>query len=302
MRAVCAAILLVLALIADAAATAPPVDVYLFDVGHGDAILVQQGTTEWLIDSGCQSAWDTPEDWACETLAGVTIHKPIEHFILTHDDRDHYSALSDFLSPCGIQTLSTSVMQSASERLISIAECAGHGELSVGRWSSTTDATALLGGSGLRWAVLNPDGRTATSMLSDNDSSLVLLLTFGDVHFLFTGDLESAPSGMEDWALPKGVVILKAPHHGCVNSALANFLDKRFHPNLVVFSTDLCTPNGAEDLLARGVPFLTTARSGLIHMQTDGASVWVTTDSLSGRPTSEQCAESCGGKAGTSGE
>jgi competence protein ComEC len=290
MRAVCAAVLLVLAQTANAAATPPPVDVYFFDVGHGDAILVQQGKTEWLIDSGYQNAWDAADVSDCSSLGGVTIYEPIEHFIFTHDDEDHYSALPALLEACDVQTLSSSVVQRAAARLDTLCQSIAASAPARDELQPGIDATPVLGGNELVWRVLYPSAQDVASGGTDNGLSLVLLLSCGAVHFLFTGDLERVPAGVSSGSIPSGVLIIKAPHHGYEATALAGILsalagaERPRMPDLVVFSTDVCAPPAAASLPELGIPFLNTRASGTVRVHTDGQSVWATTEALAGRP------------------
>ena len=278
-RMLCVFVLLVLGPVSVACA-APILDVYFFDVDHGDAILIQQGSTEWLIDTGYKHKWPNVDD--CSSLFGVRIYAPLEHFILTHDHEDHYSALPSVLCPCSIQTLHSSGGQSVSSRL--------EAELRLSRQEPCdtapptqqplgAGATAMLGGVGLQWTVLHPDIESPVASANTNDDSLVLLLTVGDVHFLFTGDLETARPDMANWEIPSGVLILKAPHHDDA-SALYDLLDLiQPKPRLVIFSTDAPVPAAVE--VVAGIPFLSTSTSGWIHVRTDGATVWITTAALS---------------------
>lgn len=281
-RMLCVLVLLVLGPVSVACA-APVLDVYFFDVDHGDAILIQQGSTEWLIDTGYADVWPDVDD--CSSLFGVPIYAPLEHFILTHDHEDHYLALPSLLCPWSIQTLHSSGGQSVSSRL--------EAELQLSRQKPCdtapptqqplgADATAMLGGVELQWTVLHPDIGNPVASANANDDSLVLLLTVGDVHFLFTGDLETARPDMANLVIPSGVLILKAPHHDDA-LALDDLLDLiQPKPRLVIFSTDAPVPAAVERVVVAGIPFLSTSTSGWIHVRTDGGTVWITTAALSG--------------------
>jgi beta-lactamase superfamily II metal-dependent hydrolase len=281
-------------------AAAPTLDVYFIDVGHGDAVLVAYGEIEWLIDTGYKRAW--PKTSSCSESLRVPISTPIEYFIMTHPDLDHYSALDLLLCPCSVQTVSTSVDDRAvalinqEVRLRLSSPCGG---IPIGVTQVSMEDSTRLGEYGPVWQVLHPGPDLEDS--STNQASLVLLLTYGAVQFLFTGDLEAVPPSLDTSAFTGDVLVLKAPHHGRSQSA-TTALTELLAPDLVVISSAECTPEVAIDLVRIGIPFLNTCSSGTIHLRTDGSSVWVTTDALSGRPAPEQCAESCGGQAGTSGE
>jgi len=285
MRLFCAFLLLAV-VPAAAAVPATTLDVYFIDVGDGDAILIEQGSTEWLIDTGYKTKW--PQIGECTSLFGIPVKKPVEHFILTHPDLDHYSALDLVLCPCRVQSFSSSASRASSIRSqdeLRAARQQGCEGQATTPLSPGADATGVLGGDGLEWIVLHPDVGDAATPASDNDKSLVLLLSLGDVHFLFTGDLETAPSSISNWSVPSGVVILKAPHHGSSHSALSALMD-HFRPSLVIFSTEDNIPALADSVMTRGISFLSTSTSGSIHVHTDGKTVWITTTRLSGEASS----------------
>jgi len=261
-------------------------DVYFIDVGHGDAILVKYETTEWLIDTGYKQAWSKPStssDRRCSDLLGITVDLPLEYFVLSHADLDHYSALDWFLCPCQIQTLSSSFDREARKVLLNDdSQAAACWTTSVRMpWvdSLSSDSPVAFAESGLSWRVLHPSTDFAHGTASTNDKSLILLLTYGSVGFLFTGDVESLDADvLAEWRMPN-ILILKAPHHGSAHSATVD-LAEQLKPDLIVMSTDDCVPDTAEDVAKLGIPYLATSTSGTIHLRTDGPSVWITTDKL----------------------
>jgi beta-lactamase superfamily II metal-dependent hydrolase len=97
-----------------------------------------------------------------------------------------------------------------------------------------------------------------------NDNSLVLALRYGDVRFLFTGDVESeaerrlAASGR----LPR-VEVLKVAHHGSRTSSAAVFVDA-VSPDWAVVSS------------GSGNRYGHPAQSVLRRLRASGARVWRT--------------------------
>jgi endonuclease I/beta-lactamase superfamily II metal-dependent hydrolase len=281
MRNICTTILIVLSLGVLAFATGN-LDVYFIDVEHGDAILVKYEETEWLIDSGYKNAWSASSD--CSDMLGLEVDLPLEYFILSHAHQDHYSALDLFLSPCQIQTLSSSFDCRAKKILTSDANEASICRTKSGQIPSivpvSSDTPVPFGKDGVTWKILHPSTEFARGTASTNNKSLVLLLTYGNVSFLFTGDLEDLRTDYATaWSVPPGVLILKAPHHGRTNSATVP-LAASFHPDLTVISTDDCIPETSSELLSHTCPFMATSTSGTVHLRTDGHEVWVTTDTL----------------------
>ncbi len=275
----------VIAVLSFVAAAADTLDVYFLNVGHGDAILVKYRTTEWLIDVGYENQW--LDISACEDFFPVPVDPPIEYFVLSHDDQDHYSALDKVLCSCGIERVFSSPDPDSIETLQDEIQEASDYHTNTTRPNEIEElssdlATPLLGFE-LKWEVLHPTTDEAMdSCTKDNNKSLVLLLTFGNVSFLFPGDIKSLNSDtVAGWGV-SGVLILKAPHHGRMNSTTLD-LAEWLASDLVIVSTDDCVPETASEIARLGIPLFSTSTSGTIHLRTDGESVWLTTDTLSGQ-------------------
>jgi competence protein ComEC len=86
---------------------------------------------------------------------------------------------------------------------------------------------------------LNGPDRAAFPELGENDNSLVLRLTYGDVHVLLPGDAEHEG---ESLLLARGADLsadlLKAPHHGSRTSSTRDFIEA-VKPKYVVFCVGL---------------------------------------------------------------
>ncbi len=119
--------------------------------------------------------------------------------------------------------------------------------------------------------------------LSSNDASLVLRITFGEVSFLFPGDVESFAEGE---ILKTGVdlrsTVLKVPHHGSKTSSTQDFLEA-VRPRFAVFTVRggarprLPNPGVLERYEAMGVKVLRSDRDGAITFITDGRDLRVQT-------------------------
>lgn len=271
MRTLCAALLIALAVGLLGLAT-EDFNVYFIDVGHGDAILIDYTDCEMLIDGGGGKACATFLD-QCNCIDGA-----LEILVATHPDADHIGGLDDVLHAYDVLEVVTNGVTASTDAYsnFNIAvldeECAQSVATRAQRFQLRD----------LTFQVLNPDGLTGKG----NDDSIVLLLTYGTVSFLFTGDVEDLPDDCDTaWSIPLGVLVLKAPHHGRTNSATLALADT-FHPDLTIISTDDCIPETATGLLNRGCPFIATSTSGTVHLRTDGQTVWITTDALQGHSAS----------------
>ena len=127
--------------------------------------------------------------------------------------------------------------------------------------------------------VLGPAPPGKRPLRTRNDDSLVLSVTFGEVTFLLTGDVEGA--GERALTLPPSVV-LKVPHHGSRTSTTEGLLQQarpRGRSSRRGFANHFGHPH--PDVLRRlgasGVRVFRTDRDGAVRIRTDGSRLWVAT-------------------------
>ena len=295
-------------------------DVYFIDVGQGDAILVDYGNWECLIDTGFQSAWpQNDEDWS---LLTATICPPIDAFVLSHADRDHYSAFVLLASAFGIaQVIHGPVAASNAIVTELLSQLEAHDPQKQVLPGQVREVSASpserLENMALDWRVLHPTSAFAAEEQEKNENSLVMSLTFGSVVFIFTGDVGTqGASQLANLEPVSERMILKVPHHGA-KAGLALLALPGFDPEISIVSVGDSHSYGHPDqslmeaLAATSDVYVTTCGNrngclqsesfaledypsvfvdvGTVLVSTDGDSVWVTTSSL-GRPTG-QCSE-----------
>jgi competence protein ComEC len=117
--------------------------------------------------------------------------------------------------------------------------------------------------------------------LGENDNSLVLRLTYKNVHVLLPGDVEHEG---ESLLLARGVDlsadIEKAPHHGSGTSSTQAFINA-VHPKYVVFcvgeNNQFGFPSGAvvDRYAQSGCKRFRTDRDGAVAFTTDGEKISV---------------------------
>jgi competence protein ComEC len=263
-------------LIAIAGFATATLDVYFMDVGHGDAILIDCGDWEALLDAGSRS--ETVSEQTLSILDECVEDHIIELLILSHPHEDHYSFFADVFSEFGVLEIWRSA--DAAPSLFNTARAAYPPSLDSDRpdQRELTYGERQLTGC-LLWTVLGPSDPipAATDDRAINDNSLVLLLQYGTVSFLFAGDIHTeAEPVLLRIDLPQGTLVLKVPHHGSANSASPDFV-ARTNPELAIVSglrEDL-----SDAVVVRlgdeGVPFLTTFENGTICVSTDGSAVRV---------------------------
>jgi len=239
--------------------------VYFLNVGHGDAILVDYGKKEMLIDGG-------ESDSIVERLRGL-VEGSLDVLVATHPDEDHIGGLDKVIEAFSVDALFTNGDQSANTECYELFRNAAQDE-ELDEVPALLEDTIWLGD--LAFRVLNPQSASG----SRNESSVVLMLEYEDIRFLFTGDIEAnGEAALQQTASPANkTLILKVAHHGSDTSTSPEFL-RWADPELAIVSGDEddLTPAVIENLGIWGVPFLTTDENGTICVSTDGRSIRITT-------------------------
>lgn len=222
--------------------------IVFMDVGQGDAILLQSGTQQVLIDGG-------PDGRVVTRLAEELpwFDRTIDVVIATHPDKDHIAGLVQVLERYKVglvvlpQISHTSQLQAAwLEQLQAVLDKQG----TQYRFASRGQVLTL---PNLRLHILHPVLGEAYGKMTNNASVSVLGEYYG-LSFLLTGDAE-APT--EKYLVDRfgpllDVDILKAGHHGSKTSSEQRFLDT-VRPAAVIISAGLNNQYGHPhpDVMAR---------------------------------------------------
>lgn len=252
--------------------TAEPgkLQVHFIDVGQGDAILIDLGTTEVLIDAG-------------EKSPGVTdylenyVDDDLELMVATHPHTDHIGGLIEVLDEFKVDNIWVNGDVSTSKTYIDFMAEANdeEGQIHVARRGDKLVAGTLT------FYVLNPP----STLFSDtNDNSIVLQLNYGNIDFLFTGDAEiAAEQSMIDAGVLSDIDILKVGHHGSRSASSSAFLAVT-HPEVAIYMAGTGNDYGhphQETLTALadiGATIYGTDKNGTIVLSTDGTSYTIRTD------------------------
>lgn len=241
------------------------------DVGQGDSILLHASDdTDILVDGGPRSAGPTVVAYLLSE--GID---DIEVMVLTHGDADHVGGLIDVLrSTIPVESVIYNGRQHTSltyQEFITETQ-------SRGLTPTPAQAGQIYAWGSITTSVLNPQTQ-GTLGLDQNDNSVVMLVVYGDMRFLFTGDISS---GIEQVIVDTGTLrlwaeadILKVAHHGSRYSSSAPFLEA-VGAEVAVISVGASNPYGhpaqetLDRLQAAGAEVLRTDQNGTIVITTDG--------------------------------
>jgi competence protein ComEC len=222
--------LVVLALLAVGDATWWYVDRYhradlritFLSVGQGDSAVVElPGADVMLIDGGGLGGdgFDVGERVVAPFLWSRKIAH-VDYLVLSHPDWDHYGGLAFVAAQFSPREFWWNGTRATPPRLTELLEALM--ERGVPRVTLRRGDQRTIGA--VEAKVHSPPRQL--DGLSDNDQSLVLGLSFGPTHVLFTGDIEM-PGEADLVAASDGALasaVLKVPHHGSHTSSSPPFI------------------------------------------------------------------------------
>ena len=268
----------------------------MLDIGQGDAVLIQTGAKNILIDTGDDKYYEDGKKGKENTQLLTELQKlKIDHIdtlVMTHAHADHIGKADKVIAQYGVKELVYNGIPSTSKYFINALKAAkANGTQQV----KVKAGDVLDFGNGVSFEIVSPsqsliDEDTAAikakKKVDVNNESVVGRLTFGNFAMLFTGDAEGPVE--KDMVASYGkklkCQVLKAGHHGSKTSSTAEFL-KLVQPESVVMSLGANNQYGHphEALLNRlqkqGVKNIyRTDANGTITIISDGSSYSITTE------------------------
>ncbi len=241
--------------------------VVFLDVGQGDAILIQEGSVQVLIDGG-------PDDSVLYQLPKyIPIYdRKIEYVVLTHPHDDHIVGLLKVLERYEVGEILYYPVCFENENYEYLLQ--NYSNLrQVGKGDTMRLNSFEID---ILWPFLeeSPQGCVKQFDLDLNNDSLVLSFEYLDRKFLLMGDAE-APVEFEllnQGNLLPSYDILKAGHH-CSNSSSSETFVKRVSPDMAICSVGLENSFGHPhsetlNILERyNVQYFITSQSGNIQIK-----------------------------------
>ena len=268
----------------------------MLDIGQGDAVLIQTGAKNILIDTGDDKYYEDGKKGKENTQLLSELQKlKIDHIdtlVMTHAHADHIGKADKVIAQYGVKELVYNGIPSTSKYFINALKAAkANGTQQV----KVKAGDVLDFGNGVSFEIVSPsqsliDEDTAAikakKKVDVNNESVVGRLTFGNFAMLFTGDAEGPVEKTMAASYGKKLKcqVLKAGHHGSKTSSTAEFL-KLVQPESVVMSLGVNNQYGHphEALLNRlqkqGVKNIyRTDANGTITIVSDGSSYSITTE------------------------
>lgn len=249
--------------------------IVFIDVGQGDSALVSCDGHYMLIDGG------PAEKGAGKNVRNILEDhdvKKLDYLIISHPHDDHIGGLPDALTYISkIEKIFSNVDSSKSDKLkdfCSQLDCRGSKSVEV---PNVGDIYSL---GSAKFEIISHGNS------QDNDNkSLVLLVTYGDTTFLFTGDMEHSTETdiSNKYSDEFPITLLKVAHHGSDSGTETRFV-RTTQPKYAVISVGENNQYGHPhdkvlDVLEQaGVKVYRTDRDGDIAVISDGNEILIITE------------------------
>jgi competence protein ComEC len=254
-----------------------PLKIYVFNVGQGDAILIvcPQDKHFLVIDAGARREAGSVKAFKAHVSAVLGSRRTIDVAVATHPHDDHVAAMSWLLDTFRVKRFIDSGKRYTS--IYEVIETTARRQERAGTLSyfRATEAPAsrvadFCTASNVSARVLVPQGFGAHR--NPNNSSVVVLVTYNEQRFLFTGDAEEVEETQllaDRVTAPylRDATVYKVGHHGSHTSSTPAFL-AAVQPRLAAISSG-CR-GGTNDGYRHPRAATITALNGVVDPPTTG--------------------------------
>ena len=260
----------------------PGVRLTMFDVGQGEALLLESGSSRLQIDAGGAPFGSGGFDIGARVVAPALWARQVSSLdavLMTHGDPDHMGGARVLLEDFSPRQLWEGVIVPRHEPSAGLRQAAAAGGIA---------SVLRRAGEAFRWGnarvrVLHPPEPDWERPRVRNDDSVVLELSCGRVALLLTGDVSGdVEREIASRLTAAPVRILKVAHHGSRTSSSLALLES-WRPQIALISAGRGNTFGhpAAEVLERlesiGARIYRTDRDGQITLETDCESVFVRT-------------------------
>lgn len=244
--------------------------VHFLDVGQGDAIFIElpNGKT-MLVDAGENYHGQGIIDYV-QTIG----YQKLDYVVATHPHEDHIGSMPYIVRNFEIGSIympDVTANTATFESLLKAIKAKGL------RVKNGRTGVHIIKDGELTADIIAPDKPDESNL---NNSSIVLLLTFGNVSYLLTGDAETKE--LNAIRADMHATVLKAGHHGSKTSTTQTLL-KKISPSVTVIScgknNDYGHPHAEVLKMLKSVnsSVYRTDRDQTVIVATDGSSLTVST-------------------------
>ncbi len=245
------------------------IEIYFFDVGQADSILIKQANSTVLIDAGNNKDGDNLVNYIKDELN-------INHFdvvIGTHPHEDHIGGLDNIISEFDIDKIYLPDAITTSKTFEDVIEAIENKEYKI----TIPKIGEKFSLNKMNFEILY----TGTDENDLNKSSIVLKINYYNTNYLFMGDL---PSSIEKELLEKNISseVIKIGHHGSKYSSSLEFL-KKVNPTYAIISVgknnnyNHPSKETLEKLNNLNIKTYRTDEVGTIKLTSDGNSINIET-------------------------
>lgn len=254
----------------------PELKAHFLDVGQGDSsLIVTPNGKTILIDGGKSTAGEKVVAYLKQ--AGIS---SIDLLVATHPDADHIGGLIDVLDQVEVEKVLDSGKSHTSQTYLDYLTLIDEKNIP---FEVAEEGSSISLDSALTIKVLN----SGSDAKDNNESSVILKITYGQIDFLYTGDAEIQQEAEMVSKYNVEAEVLKAGHHGSDTSTSQEFINE-VQPEVSILSYGEGNSYGhpyseiVNRLKAIGSDIYSTAVSGDIVVTTDGTSYDVTAQPWTG--------------------
>ena len=244
-------------------------EIYFFDVGQADSILIKENDYAMLIDGGNKNDGENLVNY----LKNEIKLNDIDVVIGTHPHEDHIGGLTDVIETFDIGNIylpNATTTTKIFEHLLNSIENKNY-KITIPKINEEIKLNNMI------FKVIY----TGTDETDLNNTSIILKLNYGKTKYLFTGD---ATNITEEKILNKDITsdVLKVGHHGSNYSTTEEFLN-RVNPKYAIIQVgkdnkyNHPTKETLKKLNERSIKIYRTDKNGTIKLTSDGTDIEIET-------------------------
>lgn len=238
-------------------------EIYFFDVGQADSILLKNQEQTVLIDAGNNA----DGKWLVQKLENLGIKK-IDYLIGTHPHEDHIGGMDDVIKNFDIGTIYMPKVQTNTKTFEEVLDAVAQKNLKI--TSPQIGMTFNVGDAVCEVMACGEGTKEEKNNL--NLASIVIRTTYGKQSYLFMADAETKNEVARIWPQTN---VIKIGHHGSDTSSSLNFI-KQVQPQIAIISVGKDNHYGhpKESILNRlqsqHIEIYRTDTNGTIYISSDG--------------------------------